>query len=91
MVGWRYHRQFGNGLECRRVPCPVRIGPEAAILKTEQTFIRSGADFTLRTMNELTELIERINGMLAEGKDRAFSARKPLRPIDMPVKYCGNI
>lgn len=41
---------------------------EAAISKTEETFIRNGADFAIRTMSELPQLIESINGMLAEGK-----------------------
>ncbi|WP_339269460.1 phosphonoacetaldehyde hydrolase [Paenibacillus sp. FSL W8-0187] len=41
---------------------------EAAISKTEQTFIQHGADFTIRTMDELPQLIERINDMLAEGQ-----------------------
>lgn len=41
---------------------------EAAISKVEQTFIRHGADFTIRTMRELPQLIERINGMLADGQ-----------------------
>lgn len=41
---------------------------EAVIWKTKQTFLQNGADFTIDTMNELPQLIERINGMLAEGK-----------------------
>ncbi|MED5020399.1 phosphonoacetaldehyde hydrolase [Paenibacillus chibensis] len=41
---------------------------EAAITKTRQTFMQHGADFTIQTMSELPQLIERINGMLAEGK-----------------------
>lgn len=41
---------------------------EAAISKTRQTFMQHGADFTIQTMSELPQLIERINGMLAEGK-----------------------
>ncbi|GIP28557.1 hypothetical protein J23TS9_36870 [Paenibacillus sp. J23TS9] len=41
---------------------------EAAITKTKQTFMQHGADFTINTMNELPQLIESINGMLAEGK-----------------------
>ncbi|KHF31422.1 Phosphonoacetaldehyde hydrolase [Paenibacillus sp. P1XP2] len=41
---------------------------EAAIEKTQTVFMRHGADFTIRTLAELPALIERINGLLAEGK-----------------------
>lgn len=41
---------------------------EAAISEVEQTFIGHGADFTILTMQELPQLIERINGMLADGQ-----------------------
>lgn len=41
---------------------------EAAIEKTQKVFMRHGADFTIRTLAELPALIERINGLLAEGK-----------------------
>jgi phosphonoacetaldehyde hydrolase len=36
--------------------------------KVEQVFYTNGADFTIRTMKELPELIERINEKIAQGK-----------------------
>jgi phosphonoacetaldehyde hydrolase len=41
---------------------------ETIITKTEEAFIQNGADFTIRTMAELPGLIEKINGLLLEGK-----------------------
>jgi phosphonoacetaldehyde hydrolase len=41
---------------------------EALITKTEQSFRKNGADFTIKTMSELPELIEEINKLIAEGK-----------------------
>lgn len=38
------------------------------VSKTEQIFIESGADFTIKSMCELPLLIERINRLLSEGK-----------------------
>ncbi|MFC7679141.1 phosphonoacetaldehyde hydrolase [Paenibacillus sp. GCM10028914] len=40
---------------------------EDAILNTEQSFVESGADFTIRTMNELPGLIDSINKLIAAG------------------------
>ncbi|AZS13275.1 phosphonoacetaldehyde hydrolase [Paenibacillus lutimineralis] len=40
---------------------------EAVITRTKQGFMQQGADFTINTMTELPQLIERINGLLAEG------------------------
>ena len=45
---------------------------EKAIAKTEQSFLRNGADFTIKSMSELPQLIERINHLISEGK-RPFS------------------
>jgi phosphonoacetaldehyde hydrolase len=36
--------------------------------KAEQVFYKNGADFTIRTMKELPELIERINEKIEQGK-----------------------
>ncbi|MGM0828937.1 MAG: phosphonoacetaldehyde hydrolase [Bacillota bacterium] len=36
--------------------------------KAEQVFCKNGADFTIRTMKELPELIERINEKIEQGK-----------------------
>ncbi|MEH7308914.1 phosphonoacetaldehyde hydrolase [Neobacillus drentensis] len=41
---------------------------EVIISKTEHSFIKNGADFTIKTMSELPDLIERINKLIAEGK-----------------------
>ncbi|TDL88496.1 phosphonoacetaldehyde hydrolase [Vibrio vulnificus] len=38
------------------------------ISKTADTFMQNGADFTIRTMEELPELIDRINLLIAGGK-----------------------
>ena len=45
---------------------------EKVISKTEESFIKHGADFTIKSMSELPPLIERINGLISEGK-RPFS------------------
>jgi phosphonoacetaldehyde hydrolase len=44
------------------------IDQGAAMAKTEQTFIQNGANFTIKSMSELPQLIERINHLIAEGK-----------------------
>jgi phosphonoacetaldehyde hydrolase len=41
---------------------------EAAISKTNHSFKQSGADFTIQSMSELPQLIEKINHLLSEGK-----------------------
>jgi phosphonoacetaldehyde hydrolase len=41
---------------------------ETIISKTEQSFIQNGADFTIKSMSELPQLIERINRLISEGK-----------------------
>lgn len=41
---------------------------EAIISKTEQSFRQNGADFTIKSMNELPMLIEKINDLIVEGK-----------------------
>ena len=38
------------------------------ISKTADTFMQNGADFTIKTMEELPELIDHINLLIAEGK-----------------------
>ena len=45
---------------------------EGIISKTEESFLNNGADFTIKSMSELPQLIEKINGLIAEGK-RPFS------------------
>ena len=41
---------------------------EKEISKTEKSFMKNGADFTIKTMSELPSLIERINHLISEGK-----------------------
>jgi phosphonoacetaldehyde hydrolase len=38
------------------------------ISKTADIFLKNGADFTIKTMEELPELIDRINLLISEGK-----------------------
>lgn len=41
---------------------------EEIISKTRTSFMNNGADFTIKTMSELPQLIDEINGLLADGK-----------------------
>lgn len=41
---------------------------EIIISKTEQAFRQKGANFTIKTMSELSQLIERINDLISDGK-----------------------
>lgn len=56
------------GLNAEEYQALSKSEKEAAIAKTKQVFMQHGADFTIETMTELPSLIERINGLLAEGK-----------------------
>ncbi|GKV66470.1 MULTISPECIES: phosphonoacetaldehyde hydrolase [unclassified Sporosarcina] len=38
------------------------------ISKTEETFLRNGADYTIKSMGELPALIEKINHLISDGK-----------------------
>ncbi|MBU3142762.1 phosphonoacetaldehyde hydrolase [Clostridium sp. CF012] len=38
------------------------------IKSTEESFLKVGADFTISTMRELPQLIQKINGLISEGK-----------------------
>jgi phosphonoacetaldehyde hydrolase len=38
-----------------------------AIAKTEHSFLQNGADFTIKSMSELPQIIERINHLITEG------------------------
>jgi phosphonoacetaldehyde hydrolase len=38
------------------------------ISKTADTFMKNGADYTIKTMEELPELIDHINLLIADGK-----------------------
>lgn len=38
------------------------------VANTEQSFVQNGADFTIQSMNELPQLIEKINRLISEGK-----------------------
>ena len=39
-----------------------------AIITTEQAFLKYGADFTIQSIKELPQLVERINTLIAQGK-----------------------
>jgi phosphonoacetaldehyde hydrolase len=41
---------------------------EKVISETDQSFKENGADFTIKSMSELPQLIERINQLISEGK-----------------------
>ncbi|WP_340371880.1 hypothetical protein [Peribacillus sp. FSL E2-0218] len=41
---------------------------ENVISETAHSFMQNGADFTIKTMKELPELIDRINDLIADGK-----------------------
>ncbi|KON88777.1 hypothetical protein AF332_19550 [Sporosarcina globispora] len=41
---------------------------EEVIQKTEDVFLKNGADFTIRTFSELPQVIEKINILINEGK-----------------------
>ena len=41
-----------------------------AIIEVEQAFNDEGADFTIKTMKELPELIQNINVIIAQGKNK---------------------
>jgi phosphonoacetaldehyde hydrolase len=56
------------GLSLSEYDALSEVDQEKAISRTEQTFLQSGADFTIKTMGELPELIERINSLILEGK-----------------------
>lgn len=43
-------------------------GQERVITDTEQAFLSYGADFTIRTMKELPDLIAKINQLIGQGK-----------------------
>ncbi|WP_264740070.1 phosphonoacetaldehyde hydrolase [Cytobacillus firmus] len=48
---------------------------EEVIEKTKEIFISNGADFTIRTMSELPQIIEKINGLISKGiKNKGKSA-----------------
>ena len=48
---------------------------EGIISKTEESFLKKGADFTIKSMSELPQLIEKINGLIAEGKRPGVSLK----------------
>ncbi len=48
---------------------------EKVISKTEKSFLQNGADFTIKSMSELPQLIERINDLISEGKRPGVSSK----------------
>ncbi|WP_088071678.1 phosphonoacetaldehyde hydrolase [Gottfriedia luciferensis] len=56
------------GLSLKEFSNLAESDKEAIISKTEISFLQNGADFTIKTMGELPELIEQINQLISEGK-----------------------
>ncbi len=56
------------GLSAEEFQALSKSDKERIISKTEETFLKNGADFTINTMNELPPLIEKINRLIANGK-----------------------
>jgi phosphonoacetaldehyde hydrolase len=56
------------GLTQEEVESLSETEKDAVRTKVEQVFYTNGADFTIRTMKELPELIERINEKIEQGK-----------------------
>jgi phosphonoacetaldehyde hydrolase len=58
------------GLSLEEFHALSEAAQESIILKTEQTFLDNGADFTIRSISELPQLIELINSLLSTGMRR---------------------
>lgn len=56
------------GLSLAEFNALSKADQEKVIAKTEQTFLQNGADFTIKSISELPQLIERINRLISEGK-----------------------
>ena len=56
------------GLSLEEFTGLAQADKEAEITRVAQTFIENDADFTIKTMGELPQLIETINELIAIGK-----------------------
>ena len=56
------------GLSLEEYDALSEVEQEAVIFNTKQTFIEHGADFTIKSISELPQLIEEINSLLSKGK-----------------------
>lgn len=56
------------GLSFEEFNTLFEVNRHKIIEQTRQTFTKNGANFTIQTMNELPQLIDRINQLLIEGK-----------------------
>ena len=56
------------GLSLEEYQGLTQAGKEAVIAKTAHAFMENGADFTIERMGELPRLIEKIDGLIANGK-----------------------
>jgi len=56
------------GLSLKEYNAMPEAGRQTAINKARDAFFLAGADFVIETMDELLPLLERINGLIAEGK-----------------------
>ncbi|MGE7758789.1 phosphonoacetaldehyde hydrolase [Peribacillus sp. NPDC097895] len=56
------------GLSLNEYTSLSEFDKEIVISKTANSFMQNGADFTIKTMSELPDIIERINSLISDGK-----------------------
>ncbi|WP_289326087.1 hypothetical protein [Peribacillus sp. ACCC06369] len=56
------------GLSLNEYTSLPELDKQNLISKTADTFMKNGADFTVKTIEELPELIDTINLLISEGK-----------------------
>ncbi|MEY9868792.1 phosphoglycolate phosphatase-like HAD superfamily hydrolase [Peribacillus sp. B2I2] len=56
------------GLSLNEYTSLPELDKQNLISKTADTFMKNGADFTIKTIEELPELIDTINLLISEGK-----------------------
>ena len=56
------------GLSYEEFTSLSQIEKNKIIKSTEESFLKVGADFTISTMRELPQLIQKINGLISDGK-----------------------
>lgn len=57
------------GLSLNEYTSLPELDKQNLISKTADTFMKNGADFTVKTIEELPELIDTINLLISEGRD----------------------
>ncbi len=63
------------GLSLNKFNALSESDKEGIISKTEESFLKKGADFTIKSMRDLPQLIEKINVLIAEGKRPGVSSK----------------